>query len=259
MHAGMDLGHTDGAGTPVLNVQTGIVERVITDASPLRAFNGYGNGVVVHHPEDDTWALYAHMRDVAVTQGQAVPAGTRLGTMGNSSNGKFPGMGPHLHLELRRRRPNGRSPFPGPYPQSDRNPFNNLDPRPWMEGKGLRFMRRGGFEIQPGSEMAQTRPAWEGLGLAGYDPYPRHRISAWEVPESALGQKPIVSDGDDNAYEPPARFDRDVRFGLTPIEWAGVGTGALVLTGVAVAVVARARMRRRVAANRRRRRRRTSR
>jgi len=56
---------------------------------------------------------------------------------------------------------------------------------------------------------------------------------------------------------PPARFDRDVRFGLTPLEWAAAGTGALVLTGTAVALAVRSRMR----PNRRRRvrRRRTSR
>jgi hypothetical protein len=170
--------------------------------------------------------------------------------MGNTSNGKFPGMGAHLHLELRRRRPNGLSPFPGPYPQTERNLFNNIDPRPWLEGKGLRFMRRGGFEILPDSEMAQTRPAWESLG--GYDPYPRHQIGPWKVPESALGSYPFLGSEDEpeNTYEPPARHDRDVRFGLAPIEWAAAGAGTLVLAGTAIAFIVRARM----TPNRRRRR-----
>jgi hypothetical protein len=253
MHGGMDIGHPGGRGTPVLNVQDGIVDRVVLDDTRRRGFGGYGNVVVVHHPADDTWALYGHLDSLNVTQGQQVSAGTRLGTMGNSSNGKFRGMGVHLHLELRRRRSNGRAPFPGPYPRSERQLFNNLDPRAWLEGKGLLFGRRGAFEVQPQSEMAQTRPAWEALG--GYS---AGQTTPWSVPESALGAKtasvaPAV-EGED--YEPPARFDRDVRFGLTPVEWAAAGAGLLILTGTSVALVARSRMR----PNRRRvRRRRTSR
>lgn len=198
--------------------------------------------MVVHHPSDDTWALYAHMERVDVARGQSVSAGTRLGLMGNTSNGKFAGMAPHLHLEVRRRRRTGTTPFPSPYPQSVEQPFNNLDPRPWLESKGLRFANRGGFEITPGSEMDQGRAAWAGPGVSGYDPYPRHAIGPWKVPESALG---FLGDIDEveNAYEPPARFDRDVRFGLTPVEWAAAGAGALVLTGTAVAFVVRSRMR----------------
>jgi hypothetical protein len=244
MHAGMDLGHSSGRGAPILNIQVGVVERVLRNEDRRRAFNGYGNGVVVHHLADDTWALYAHMDTVDVAEGQPVDAGTRLGTMGNSSNDKFAGMAPHLHLEIRRRRSNGRTPFPSPYPRSVEVPFNNLDPRPWLEGKGLHFVRRGAFEVTPGSEMDQTRGAWSASpGVAGYEPA-RHRVDGWMVPESAVGA--LGSNGDDeeeNAYEPPARFDRDVRFGLTPIEWAAAGTGALVLTGATVALVVRARMR----------------
>ena len=261
MHAGMDLGHPDGRGTPILNVQPGVVERVLTDAEALRRFNGYGNGVVVHHPEDDTWALYAHMDQVDVAPGQQVAAGQRLGTMGNSSNGKFPGMGVHLHLELRRRRPNGQSPFPGPYPRSPQQPFNNLDPRQWLESKGLRFMRRGGFEILPNTLMAQGQSM---AGLHGIDPYPGQRMPPWQkkrFPSTSLAasEGDQYAEGSSGEYEPPARFDRDVRFGLTPVEWAAAGAGALVLTGTAVAVVVRMRTGQRIVQNHRRRRRRTSR
>lgn len=247
MHAGMDLGHPDGAGTPVLNVQSGVVERVISDVVHTRAFDGYGNGVVVHHPTDDTWALYAHMQSVDVAVGQSVPAGTRLGAMGNTSNSKFPGMGAHLHLELRHRRPSGESPFPGPYPQSTRNLFNNMDPRPWLEGKGLRFLGRGGFEILPATEMDATRSAWTGLGLGGYALASRCELAGLGV------EKSVSADGE-GSYEPPARFDRDVRFGLTPIEWVAIGTGVLLLTGTAVGLVVRSKLRPRVTANLRRRR-----
>lgn len=157
-HAGMDLGHPGGRGTPILNIQRGVVERVTRDSDRSRGFGGYGNGVVVNHG-DGTWALYAHMHDTSVEPGETVEPGKQLGTMGNTSNGQFPGMGVHLHIELRRAKADGSSPFPGPYRTY------NLDPRPWLEGKGLRFLRRGGFEIAPGSEMAATRSTWEGLGL----------------------------------------------------------------------------------------------
>jgi hypothetical protein len=245
MHAGMDLGHPGGRGTPILNVQDGVVERVLRDDDQRRSFSGYGNGVIVHHEPDDTWALYAHMDQVDVEPGQRVSAGQRLGTMGNSSNGKFSGMGVHLHLELRRRRRNGLTPFPSPYPRSPQQLFNNIDPRTWLEGKGLSFLRRGGFEIAPDSEMARTRPLWENLGLMGVDPYPMSRFMSWKLPQTSLGTDEDI----ENEYEPPARFDRDVYLGLTPVEWAAAGAGALVLTGAAVALVVR-----RVRPNRRRRR-----
>jgi hypothetical protein len=242
MHAGMDLGHPDGTGTPIYNIQQGVVAVVLRDEDQRRAYNGYGNGVVVHHPEDDTWALYAHMEQVEpdIQPGVAVPAGKRMGTMGNTSNGKFPGMGPHLHLELRRRRPNGAPPFPGPYPRSLRQPFNNLDPRAWLEAKGLRFLGRGGFELLPGSPMAQGRAL---RAVSGVDPYPEQRIPPWgdkrRFPETALA---LGSNGEpENDYEPPARFDRDVYFGLKPIEWAAIGTGTVVAAGTAVAVFIRSR------------------
>jgi len=242
MHAGMDLGHPGGTGTPVLNVQSGVVDRVLHDEERrLRAFNGYGNGVIVYHEPDDTWALYAHMDVVDVQPGQRVGAGHRLGTMGNTSNGKFRGMGPHLHLELRRRSRSGQPPFPGPYPRSPQQPFNNLDPRPWLQGKGLAFLRRGGFEIAAGSPMARSRPMWESLG--GVDPYPTDRFMGWKLPETSLAG---LGQGDmdiENEYEPPARFDRDVYLGLSPVEWAAAGAGALVLTGTAVALVVRGSVR----------------
>jgi hypothetical protein len=250
MHAGMDLGHTAGRGAPILNVQNGVVHEVLRDADTRRVYSGYGNGVIVHHPTDDTWALYAHMDRVDVQQGQTVAAGQRLGTMGASTNRKFPGMGVHLHIELRRRRPDGGAPFPGPYPQSVERPLYSLDPRPWLESKGLRFGTRGAFEVAPSSPMAATRHAWSNLsGLDGVDPYPEMEIAPWsrKFPETALGKVSTAPPDGDNAYE-PVRFDRDLHFGLKPIEWGVIGAGTLVLVGTTIAVIAR----RRVARNPRR-------
>lgn len=263
MHAGMDLGHPSGRGAPIHNVQRGRVERVLRDDDQRRAFNGYGNGVVVHHPSDDTWALYAHMDRVDVVEGQDVEPGAVLGTMGATSNGKFPGMGAHLHLELRQRRSNGQTPFPSPYPRSPQQPYNNLDPRQWLEGLGLRIGRRGEFSVEPGTAMAAGQPM-QAVGLMGIDPYPEQRIAPWgnkrRFPETSLAGlgKEAIDVAAENDYEPPARFDRDVRFGLTPLEWGAVGAGALVTTGTVAAVIIRRSRRQRVAANRRRRRRRRS-
>lgn len=249
MHAGMDLGHPGGVGVPILNVENGVVERVLRDADRGRAFSGYGNAVVVHHPASDTWALYAHMNTVDVAPGQTVVPGTRLGTMGASTNRKFPGMPPHLHIELRRRRASGESPFPGPYPRSVQQPLNSLDPRPWLEQKGLRFLGRGGFEIVPGSEMSQTAHLFQGPGVSGY------RALGRIVGGTALG---LGSQETENEYE-PVRFDRDVYFGLTPVEWAAGGATLILATGGAVALWVRSSLARRrtvvapkpVAANRR--------
>jgi hypothetical protein len=210
----MDLGHPDGRGTPVLAVQGGTVERVLEDATAPRAFAGYGNAVVINHG-DGTWALYAHQDRTLVEPGQVVTPGQQIGAMGNSTNGKFRGMGVHLHLELRRAKADGSSPFPGPYRTY------NLDPRPWLEGKGLRFGSRGAFEVEPGSSMSKTAALWRGLGDSINQPV--------KIALRGLGQL--------DEYEPPV-FDRDVRFGLSRMEWTVVGIGAFVVVMGTMAGVA---------------------
>jgi len=230
----MDLGHPGGLGTPVYAVQGGTVERVLSDSSSARGFGGYGNGVIINHG-DGTWALYAHLQNAQATVGQQIAPGQQIGTMGATSNGKFRGMGVHLHLELRRARPDGRSPFPGPY-----RTFN-LDPRPWLAQKGLQFGSRGSFEIVPGTEMDQGTNA--GTAVAAMP-------AGGKVPVAGLAgcgcgsyvTVPALGQVDENAaYEPPARFDRDVYLGLSPIEWAVGGAGLLVVTGIGVATVVRRR------------------
>lgn len=239
-HAGMDVSHPHGVGTPVLSVAPGTVMRVLSNTDTARAFAGYGNGVIIDHG-DGLWALYAHQNRTLVQPGQRVDAGDKIGEMGATNNGKFRGMGPHLHLEFRRAR-DGRAPFPGPYP----TPATATDPRGWLEQKGLIIGPRGAFDIRSGSEMSQI--PWQ--GVSGVDPYPRERVRGWMIPETALGQV-----DEDNAYVPPQRFDRDARFGLTPLEWAAAGAGVIVLTSAAIAFIA-FRPAQQVRANRRRARRR---
>jgi hypothetical protein len=56
----------------------------------------YGNLVIIDHL-DGTFALYAHMDSVAVTEGNDVARGQKIGVMGNTGYSD----GAHLHLELR--------------------------------------------------------------------------------------------------------------------------------------------------------------
>jgi hypothetical protein len=222
----MDLG-TGRAGSAVFAVQDGTVERILRDEDTNRRFEGYGNGVIVNH-HDGTWGLYAHLQRSLVPVGKVLRAGEQVGEVGSTSNGKFRGMGAHLHLELRRAKRDGSSPFPGPYRTY------NLDPRPWLESKGVRFGSRGAIEVQPGSPAAVTRPLW--TALSGLPPVYRRGIIEAAAGLSGLG------DDEANEYEPPARFDRDARFGLTPTEWAAAGAGALVLTAGAAALVLRSKL-----------------
>ncbi len=58
---------------------------------------GCGIGVVLSHPRFKRWTAYCHLARAAVTVGQAVSRGERIGFSGASGNAA--GV-PHLHLEL---------------------------------------------------------------------------------------------------------------------------------------------------------------
>jgi murein DD-endopeptidase MepM/ murein hydrolase activator NlpD len=88
MHPGVDLPAPEG--TPITAARAGTV----IAAGPR---GGYGNAVEVDHG-DGTTTLYAHASEVAVTPGQQVAAGEKLGEVGQTGRTT----GPHLHLELRR-------------------------------------------------------------------------------------------------------------------------------------------------------------
>lgn len=246
-HAGVDIGHPAGRGTPIYAVEGGTVERVVDNDNPDWGFKGYGNVVVIRHAPgglgakthdvDKTWSSYSHLDKTTVEEGQKVAPGDQIGEMGNTSTGKFPGMGVHLHLELRRPKSDGSSPFPGPYKQL------NLDPKPWIEATGVRFGDRGEITLGEDSEAWYTS-AWRGIQqmfdddeepVSGIDHYPRHDIHGFMVPESALGASPRGPDPA-QSYEPP-KFDRDVLFGLTPTEWAAAGAGGLILTSIGVGAI----------------------
>ena len=66
----------------------GRVVRVSVDA-------GWGRFVVVSHGYG-VRSLYAHLSAVAVSRGQGVSAGTRIGSVGSTGASS----GPHLHFEV---------------------------------------------------------------------------------------------------------------------------------------------------------------
>lgn len=61
-----------------------------------RGFRGYGNLVVLEHPDGIT-SFYAHLNSILVSQGQLVDIGHRIGSVGNTGNAR----GVHLHFELK--------------------------------------------------------------------------------------------------------------------------------------------------------------
>jgi hypothetical protein len=254
-HAGTDIS-TGQRNSPIFAVQDGTVELVSSEMDP-RGMTGYGNAVVINH--DNKFTLYAHMSSVLVSPGQRVVAGQQLGTMGNTTNGQFsplPGqsreaweasarargyrsgpMVPHLHLEVRRPREDGSSPFPGPYPRSADAALYNLDPQEWMRSKGMVFTRRGGIELTPGGAAERSRGQWE----------PQMAAALARRGVSGLGQVKSVAPVSAASFGPavyePVSFERDVRFGLTPVEWGVLG----VVSSVAVAAVVVTARRRRAA------------
>jgi len=252
MHAGIDVS-TGRAGDPVFSVKNGTAVLVTTDANP-RGMSGYGNAVVIRH-DDGKYALYAHMSTTTVNEGQQVRVGQQVGTMGNTTNGQFSPltgesraafeararaagrnprvMVPHLHFEVRRAKPDGTSPFPGPYPQRLEDALYNLDPGAWLRGKGMTFTRRGGIQIAEGSAAARFAARTPATGMAGM-------LAVLGVDDEDLAAA--------GQYE-PVEFERDVRFGLTDNEWIGVGVGAIAVVGLAVVLGLRSR---RVATNTRR-------
>jgi murein DD-endopeptidase MepM/ murein hydrolase activator NlpD len=89
-HNGIDIAATPG--TPVLAAATGraIVVKV-------GGYNGgYGNLVIISH-EKGVQTVYAHLKEVYLSQGQAVSQGQVIGEVGNTGRST----GPHLHFEVR--------------------------------------------------------------------------------------------------------------------------------------------------------------
>jgi len=254
MHAGLDLGTSKGRreSEPIYASKAGVVSLVAAN-TPTSSMSGYGNAVVLRHG-DGTYGLYAHMQDGSITvrPGQTVDGGTQIGLMGNSTNGHFsplPGEstaqwaaranaagyhapGPmvrHLHYELRVARPDGSSPFPGPYPTSPSEALFNRDPSPWFGDLGLRFSTRGAATIVPGSPIDRSRASWS-QSMAG------------TLAVMGLDGDELDALGQETGYQPPEP-ERDAKWGISKTERLMLVTGGIVLTGTIAAFIIRSRMR----------------
>jgi murein DD-endopeptidase MepM/ murein hydrolase activator NlpD len=92
-HTGVDLAVSKG--TPVYAVGTGVVV--------LASWSGsYGKAVTIKL-SDSRYVVYAHLSRISVARGAKVKAGTRIGSSGATGRAT----GPHLHFEVRARRPYG--------------------------------------------------------------------------------------------------------------------------------------------------------
>ena len=90
-HGGVDL---DGEiGDPVVSAGAGLV---VHAGPPPPGMSGYGNVVVVNHP-DGTQAMYAHLSAISTVAGAVVQPGTLIGAVGVSGSVT----GSHLHWEMR--------------------------------------------------------------------------------------------------------------------------------------------------------------
>ncbi|MEV0683964.1 M23 family metallopeptidase [Nocardia sp. NPDC050378] len=86
MHSGIDF--ADNLGAPIHSVMSGTV----VEAGPA---SGFGLWVRVLQ-DDGTTAVYGHVNDMLVSEGQRVNAGQVIATVGNRGQST----GPHLHLEI---------------------------------------------------------------------------------------------------------------------------------------------------------------
>lgn len=99
VHHGIDF--ADPIGTPIHSVESGTV----IEAGPA---SGFGQWVRVKQP-DGTTAVYGHVNQILVSEGQRVNAGDVIATVGNRGNST----GSHLHLEIWN--PNDVKINPAPY------------------------------------------------------------------------------------------------------------------------------------------------
>ncbi|MEU5548672.1 MULTISPECIES: M23 family metallopeptidase [unclassified Micromonospora] len=104
LHTGIDLVAPEG--TPYVSIHEGTVTKA-------GWFGGYGNAVIVQHP-DGSEAIYGHSSALSVREGQQVKAGDQLGLVGNTGHS----YGVHLHLEIHVK---GKP----------------LDPVPWLQERGV--------------------------------------------------------------------------------------------------------------------------
>jgi murein DD-endopeptidase MepM/ murein hydrolase activator NlpD len=93
-HTGLDIGAP--FDSPVRASADGVVIFAGPQTDAAGALVGYGNHVVIAHPQGFT-STYAHLDQITVTAGQVIAQGEAVGLEGSTGNST----GPHLHFEIR--------------------------------------------------------------------------------------------------------------------------------------------------------------
>lgn len=195
-HAGLDLsGHI---GDPVYAAAGGVVEHVFRndDFTPMR---GYGNVIVLRHPDLGIWTSYNHLSEIGIRAGDVVARGQRIGKIGNTTNGKFPGMGPHLHFEVRHAKADGSTPFPGPYGRY------NINPELWLDSLGYDLVNMVLRPMRGVPCILGARP--EKLAVLSRAVADRCQVHGLGDPAVPVPWDRVTSDQPElpaDAYEPPA-------------------------------------------------------
>lgn len=250
MHAGVDIGAP--AGARIYAPRPGIVTLIGRDSDGRGGgLYGYGNAVVLYHPDERLYSFYAHLSRVLVEEGANVAVGQPVGVIGATTNGKFPRMGRHLHMEVRQPKEDGSQPFPGAYGRY------NIDPAIWLSEHGIGFSRDGMTASVALDACPSPTPANPGLEWLRRDPYaeptsPRNQpplftrslgAQIWAIrPEtprvqSLRGLGAPAEPTDPNAdYEPPVP-DADFYRELKPIIKA-IPLAALFTIGAAGVLIA---------------------
>lgn len=105
-HGALDLGSRAQTDNTIYAAADGIVIKTIWDrqnvpcpdsSQQYGCGGGFGNYVILYHPQFDLYTLYAHMLDMPLVKTKdKVTQGQVLGLMGNSGSSK----GKHLHYEV---------------------------------------------------------------------------------------------------------------------------------------------------------------
>lgn len=88
-HQGVDIGVKHG---------TSIYTPLAGKVSKAGWINGYGNTVIIDHPQENVRTLYGHLSKILVKSGQVVYPGYKIALSGSTGRSN----GPHLHFEVRK-------------------------------------------------------------------------------------------------------------------------------------------------------------
>jgi len=152
-HGGVDLRAAEG--TNVFAASDGVVEGTPFDGG------GFGNYIKTLNP-DGTEHFYGHLDKKIAAAGKAVKAGELIGQSGKSGGG--PGMGPHLHFEVRK---GGNKLDPMQYLSNAAEAGNNSVP----PAKSSLTIKKGAGELilQPMGGEGHTPAAGFGRGATHQD------------------------------------------------------------------------------------------